>query len=132
MLLKKGKSEALSYAVSFNLLSSHSSPHCPYVHARTRTHMRAPWIITTLVTITGKVGCPLYLEIIFVHSRLSLLVVLLRIRMTNEQIILYSVTCSCPVCPWEAPKWAIKYFRLSRLNIKPKESFSREQISEGE
>lgn len=52
--------------------------------------------------------------------------------MTNEQIILYSVTCSCPVCPWEVPKWAIKYFRLSRLNIKPKESFSREQISEGE
>lgn len=119
----------MQLALTFSLPTPYPTvPMCTREHA----HTHVPWIITTLVTITGKVGCPLYLEIIVTHSRLSLLVVLLRICMTNEQIILYSVTCSCPVCPWEVPKWAIKYFRLSRLNIKPKESFSREQISEGE
>lgn len=67
---------------------------------------------------------------IFVHSKLSLLFVLLKIHMPDEQIILYSINYSCPICPWEASKWFIKYFRLTRLHIKPKKSFSSEQISE--
>lgn len=92
---EKNQSEALPLTVSpFSLPTLYPFVCICSTHTHEQTH-----IITTLAAITSsspRVGCPLHLGIIFVHSRL-------RLCMQNGKIILYNITCSFLIDPSKSP-----------------------------